>query len=205
MALLNNPVTIEILRESGALELIDVIPVYEETPRAFVATDILRIYEGFPKDDDEDPSSDIKRDRYLQYLEFYGADNPLFLGELHIRGNGLPDWQYHGSRLTENEIWQIVATLMPHTDGYINEEAAIDAILNEDEPIQEGLAFMYSYGLESVIVRIEEANGHFIILLNEEVAAQVEMPDETWEVTAGEIDDKDLLAEVIARISAATR
>jgi len=203
MALLNNPVSVEILRESGRLEVLDVFPVYEEMAHAFVATDVLSIYEGFPKDNDQDPASDIKRDPYLQYIELCGADNPLFLGELHIGGSGLPDWQYHGSKLSENEIWQIVAVLIQLTYDGSEEEAVIDAILNEADNTPEGLAFVYSNGLHTDTVRIEEAEGHFMVLINEELTTQIEMPDEVWEVTEGDIPDRTLLAEIISRIDAA--
>lgn len=205
MALLNNPISIEIFRESGCLEVLDIIPVYEETAHAFVATDVLRIYEGFPRDNDDDPASEIKRDRYFQYIELYGADNPLFLGALHIGGSGLPDWHYHGSKLTENEIWQIVTVLLQFTDDGSEEEALIDMILNEDDDTPEGLAFVYSKGLHTDTVRIEETEGHFMVFINEEPAAQIEMPDEIWEITEGEIADETLLAEIISRIDAAAR
>ena len=118
MALLNNPVRMDILRENGRRQLLDVIPIYEEHRPIFVATDALRIYKGLPLGDVNNAKGDIQRDRYLKYIEWYGADNPLFLGELHIIGSSLPDWRYHGDKLTENEIWQIVALLIELKDDF---------------------------------------------------------------------------------------
>ncbi|QEM12401.1 hypothetical protein [Mucilaginibacter rubeus] len=203
MAILNNPVSVAVVRENGGLEILDLIPVYEEEAHAFVATDVLRVYEGFPRAGDNGSAEQSNRDRYLQYIDSPEINNDFFLGELRLHGDRLPGWKYHGNKLTTNEIWQLVTALKVLTDEHIEEEAAIAAILHEEPNSAKAMAFIYGEDLQADTIRIQEMKGHFIIFINEQVVAKVERTDGHWKVTGGSIDDPFLLSEIMSHINAA--
>ncbi len=46
--------------------------------------------------------------------------------------------------------------------------------------------------------------GHFIVLINGEPTAQIELLEEDWEISGGDIYDRDLLEEIMRRIKANT-
>ncbi|UOE48720.1 hypothetical protein MTO98_30435 [Mucilaginibacter sp. SMC90] len=203
MAILNNPVSVAVVRENGSLEIFDLIPVYEEEAHAFVATDVLRIYEGFPRAGEDGSAEQSNRDRYLQYIDSPEIHHDFFLGELRLNRDRIPDWKYQGNKLTSNEIWQLVTALKVLTDEHIEEEAAIAAILNEEANSTKSMAFIYGEDFQADTVRIQEMKGHFIILINEQIVAKLEMTGGHWEVTGGSIDDPFLLSEIISHINAA--
>jgi len=71
---------------------------------------------------------------------------------------------------------------------------------------QQEISLTFKYGRDQVIshIRLQEMEGHFIVLINGEPAAQIELMEEGWEITGGDIYDRDLLDEILRRIKANT-
>lgn len=133
-----------------------------------------------------------------------GDANPGYLGELHFTGVAYFEWKYEGDRLTENEVWQIVDCIQDLAAG--KHRPTDNGIILAKEQIPQHVPLNFNYGKNSVIyqIRIEEMEGQFVVLINGEPTAQIELLEADWEITGGNIYDTDLKQEIIRRIKANT-
>lgn len=199
MPRLNNPIVIEITRDNGRKITIDVIPVYEEERHGFVATDELRLYEGYPADEWNTPADEAQRERYLDNLDMMGEANPCYFGLLQYAIGHDGRWGFCGDGLTAYELQQVIAVIESYLADMGSIESEIEEILNEP-PAGESQSFLYHNGFRSDMVRVDANGGSFLIMINEEVAAEIEFRDARWVITAGHMEDPDLLLEVISHI-----
>jgi hypothetical protein len=117
--MLHNPFFIEVSRPTGRYRTLELIPVYKETPKGYVATRNFRIYAGYKPDAGDDIAGDALREQYFDNLELMGDDNPCFLGELRFPGLAFFEWRYVGHQLNAAEVWQIVDLLQNCVRTYI--------------------------------------------------------------------------------------
>ncbi|GAA3990460.1 hypothetical protein [Mucilaginibacter dorajii] len=78
------PALIQITRDNGRMETADIFPVYRQESEVYVATQALRLYQGYLDNDSED--FEERLERYLEYVDLEGEANPGFWGELHFHG-----------------------------------------------------------------------------------------------------------------------
>lgn len=133
-----------------------------------------------------------------------GEDNPGYLGELHFTGIGMFEWKYEGSQLQEAEVWQIVDCIQDHAAGKVPVIAYGIIMPSPEQPEELPLAFKFGKNQVVSHIRLEEMEGHFIVLINGEHAAQIELMEDDWEITGGDIYDLDLLEGILRRIRANT-
>jgi hypothetical protein len=197
---MTSPINMQIKRTDGTWNIIEAAPLLIEEGHDLISTDTYQLYLGFPEIDGNIFEAQIMRERYMQNMELMGEDNPGFLGELHFSGIAYFEWKYEGHQLQENEVWQIVDCMQDYAAG-IEQEISNGVILPKELPHDRLLTF--NYGKNGVVshIRLEEMEGQFIVLSNGEPIAKIECMED-WEVTGGDIDDPDLLAEIMRRIKA---
>jgi hypothetical protein len=185
--MLNNPALIQITRDNGYEQPIDIFPVYRQEGNVYVATRAFRIYEGYPAEDGED--FEERLDKYLEYIELEGEANPGFLGELHFDGMTAFEWKYSGNRLSEAEVLQVVNVLQDTQPVF----------LSGNDP-ETALSFTFDRFHERKYIQLMADEGRFLVFINGGFAAEIELMEDDWEITGGEIDNPQLLAEVLRRI-----
>jgi hypothetical protein len=90
--MLNNPALLQITKDDGIEQTVDIFPIYRQEGELYVATQAYRIYEGYPAEEGEDFEERLVK--YLEYVELEGEANPGFLGELHFEGVTAFEWRY---------------------------------------------------------------------------------------------------------------
>lgn len=201
---MTSPINLQIKRIDGTWDIIEAAPLLIEEGHELIPTGTFQLYRGFPEFDSNLLDADELRERYMQNMELTGEDNPGYLGELHFSGIAYFEWKYKGHQLEEREVWQIVDCIQDYAAG--NVQPADNGIIlpGSEQPQDESLYF--KYGKDQVVsdVSLEKTEGHFIVLINGEPAAQIELIEEAWEITGGDIYDPDLKAEIFRRIRANT-
>jgi hypothetical protein len=185
--MLNNPALLQITKDDGSEQTIDIFPVYRQEGELYVATQAYRIYEGYPAEQGED--FEERLDKYLEYVELEGEANPGFLGELHFDGATAFEWKYTGNRLSETEVLQVVDILQDNQPAF----------LSGNDP-ETTLSFTYDRFHERKYIQLMADEGRFLVFINGGFAAEIELMETEWEITSGDIHDRDLLAEVIRRV-----
>lgn len=201
---MTDPINLQIKRADNTWDIIEAAPLLTEEGHELKPTGTYQLYRGYPEFDSNLFDADAMRERYVESLELTGEDNPGFLGELHFTGIGYFEWRYEGQQLQESEIWQIVDCLQDYAAG--KEQPMANGIIlpKPEAPVDESLYFKYGKNRTTYQIRLEEMEGKFIVLINGEPKAQVELMEEDWEITGGDIDDGDLLAEILRGIKANT-
>ncbi|QEC74705.1 hypothetical protein [Mucilaginibacter ginsenosidivorax] len=133
-----------------------------------------------------------------------GEANPGYLGELHFTGVAYFEWRYEGDRLTENEVWQIVDCIQDLAAGKHRPSDNGIILVKEESEQQQLPELTFKYGKNRIThqISIVKLEGRFVVMINRDPAAQLELLEEDWEVTGGDIYDTDLKAEIIRRIKA---
>lgn len=185
--MLNNPALIQITRDNGRMETVDIFPVYRQEGELYVATQAFRLYEGYPDEGGED--FEERLERYLEYVELEGEANPGFLGELHFPGTTVFEWKYMGQRLSEAEVLQVVDLLQDNQPGFLFGN-------DLDTP----LSFTYDRFHERKYIQLMADEGRFLVFINGGFSAEVEMMETEWEITGGDISDYTLEREIMRRI-----
>ena len=201
---MNTPINLQIKRADNTWDIIEAAPLLIEEGQELLPTGTFQLYRGFPEFESNLFDYQAMRERYVESLELTGADNPGYLGDLHFTGVGFFEWKYQGVQLQESEVWQIVDCIQDYAAGK-RQPMANGIILPEPEqPEDESLYF--KYGKDEVVsdIRLEEMEGHFIVLIDGAPTAQFELMEEDWEINGGDIYDNDLFAEIIRRIKANT-
>jgi hypothetical protein len=183
---MRNPVNFEIRRADYSWTIIEVVPVLIEEGKELIPTGMFKLYLGFPEHDSPLYDAQALRERYMESIDIEGNNHPDLLGELHFPGVGYFEWKYHGQQLVEEEVLQVIELIQDYSPA----QAAAAA----------PLAFLFGNGQEINAIRIVENEGGFGVFIDEVFIAQIEMPYEHWEITAGEISDRDLLMEIIRRL-----
>lgn len=202
---MTDPINLQVRRADNTWDIIEAAPLLIEEEKQVKATGTFQLYQGFPNLSASKINGEA-HERYLESLTLMGEANPGYLGELHFTGVAYFEWKYEGGRLTENEVWQIVDCIQdlaagkhrPTDNGIILAKAE-----SEQQQLPE-LTFKYGKNQVTYQIRIEEMEGQFVVLINGEPTAQIELLEEDWEITGGDIYDTDLKAEVIRRIKANT-
>lgn len=189
--MLNNPALIQITRDNGRLETIDIFPVYRQEGDLFVATQAFRLYQGYPNEDADDYEERL--DKYLESLELEGEAHPGFFGELPFQGMTVYEWKYSGSQLSETEVLQIVDLLQDDQPMFISGNDSDAA-----------MAFTWDRFHERKYIQLMADDDRFLVFINGGFAAEVEMMDSDWEITTGDLPDSQLQAEILRRIRAHT-
>ncbi|SDE35653.1 hypothetical protein SAMN05216464_105332 [Mucilaginibacter pineti] len=201
---MTDPINLQIKRTDGTWDIIEAAPLLIEEGHELTPTGTYQLYRGFPEFDSNLFDADALRERYMENIELMGEDNPGYLGELHFSGIGYFEWKYEGDRLQENEVWQIVDCIQDYAAGKMQPMANGIILPKPEQSEDESLYF--KYGKDQVVshIRLEEMEGHFIVLINGKPTAQIELMEEDWEITGGDIYDRDLLEEILRRIKANT-
>lgn len=201
---MTNPINLQIKRADNTWDIIEAAPLLIEVNHELVPTGTFQLYRGFPEFDSNLFDADALRERYVESLELIGEANPGYLGELHFKGIGLFEWKYEGNQLVEDEVWQIVDCIQDFAAG--KQQQIANGIIMPKPEHQQEISLTFKYGRDQVVshIRLEEMEGHFIVLINGEPAAQIELMEEDWEITGGDIYDRDLLEEIFRRIKANT-
>jgi len=199
-----NPINLQIKRADNTWDIIEAAPFVREEGQELVPTGTFQLYRGFPEFDSNLFDADELRERYMESITLIGEENPNYLGELHFAGISYYEWKYEGKQLEESEVWQIVDCIQDYAAGKVPLMANGIILPKEFQP--EKLPLTFKYGKNQIVshIRIEEMEGHFIVIVNGEPVAQIELLEEDWEVTGGDIYDRDLLDEVLRRIKANT-
>ncbi|SEN02846.1 hypothetical protein SAMN05192574_102228 [Mucilaginibacter gossypiicola] len=185
--MLNNPALLQIIRDDGQGQTIDIFPVYRQEGDLYVATHAYRIYKGYPAEEGED--FEERLEKYLEYVELEGEANPGFLGELHFNGLTAFEWKYIGNRLSEAEILQVVDVLQDNQPVFLSG--------NDSETV---LSFTFDRFHERKYIQLMADEGRFLVFINGGFSAEIELMEDDWEITGGGIDDQNLLAEILRRI-----
>lgn len=201
---MTDPINLQIKRADNSWDIIEAAPLLIEDGKELIPTGTFQLYRGFPEFGSNLFDAEALREKYMESITLMGEGNPGYLGELHFTGIGFFEWQYTGTQLLEAEVWQIVDCIqdvaagkkLPMEHGIILPKA----VQPENVPLN------FPCGKNQVVsqIRVEEMEGHFIVFINGEPAAQIELLEEDWEVTGGDIYDRDLLAEILRRIKANT-
>jgi hypothetical protein len=201
---MTSPINLQIKRADNTWDISEAAPFLIEQGQDLVPTGTFQLYRGFPEFDSNLFDADALRERYMESLELIGEDNPGYLGELHFTGIGFFEWTYKGEQLQEGEVWQIVDCIQDYAAG--KEQEVCNGIIMPKAACPEALSLTFKYGKNQVVsdVRLTEMEGHFIVLVNEEPIAQLELLEEDWALTGGAINDPDLLEECIRRIKSNT-
>ncbi|HEK22066.1 MAG: hypothetical protein C0191_04690 [Mucilaginibacter sp.] len=184
---MTTPVSVQIQRATGQWSLIEVVPVCSEQEKQLVSTGIYQLYEGFPDMDD---------------IEHFDDDSTYFLGELHFTGFEHFEWKYVGQQLNQTEVEHIVDLIQAYNSG--PESAYTDGAPSipinpqqkKDSSTVSSLTFLYVNESNTLAIRLEENEGHYVVYINGGFAALLELRD-SWEVTSGVIFDPILLGEII--------
>lgn len=201
---MTSPINLQIKRADNTWDIIEAAPLLIEEGQELVPTGTFQLYRGFPEFDSHLFDADALRELYMESLELIGEDNPGYLGELHFTGVGYFEWKYIGHQLQENEVWQIVDCIQDYAAGKKQQIANGIILPQPEQPQDESLYFKYGKNQVVSHIRIEEMEGHFVLLINGQPTAQIELLEEDWEITGGDIYDPDLKAEVLRRIRANT-
>jgi len=201
---MTSPINLQIKRADNTWDIIEAAPLLIEEGQNLVPTGTFQLYRGFPEFDSHLFDADALRERYMESLELIGEDNPGYLGELHFTGIGYFEWKYIGNQLQENEVWQIVDCIQDYAAGKKQQIANGIILPHPEQPQDESLYFKYGKNQVVSHIRIEEMEGHFVLLINGQPTAQIELLEEDWKITGGDIYDPDLKAEVLRRIRANT-
>lgn len=201
---MTDPINLQIKRTDNTWDIIEAAPLLIEVDHNLVPTGTFQLYRGFPEFDSNLFDAGTLRERYVESLELIGEANPGYLGELHFKGVGLFEWKYQGNQLDEDEVWQIVDCIQDYATGKL-QEVANGVILPKPE-IQQNISLTFKYGKNQIVshIRVEEMEGHFIVLINGAPAAQIKLVEGDWEITGGDIYDHDLFKEILRRIRANT-
>lgn len=199
---MTHPINLQIKRADNSWDIIEAAPLLIEEGHELIPTGTFQLYRGFPEFDSNLFDADALREQYMESISLMGEDNPGYLGELHFTGIGMFEWKYEGSQLQEMEVWQIVDCIQDHAAGKVPVIANGIIMPPPEEPEELPLAFKYGKNQVVSHVRLEEMEGHFIVLINGEPTAQIELMEDDWEVTGGDIYDSDLLEEILRRIRA---
>ena len=187
--MLNNPALIQITRDNGRTETVDIFPVYRQEGELYVATQAYRLYLGYPDEGDED--FEERLERYLEYVEVEGEANPGFLGELHFQGTTVYEWKYTGQRLSEAEVLQVVDLLQDNQPVFVSG--------NDPDTV---LSFTYDRFHERKYIQLIADEGRFLVFINGGFSAEIELMETEWEITGGDITDNQLEKEIMRRIKA---
>ena len=201
---MTSPINLQIKRLDGTWDIIEAAPLLIEEGHELVPTGSYQLYRGFPEFDSNLFDFQTMRERYVESLELTGEDNPGYLGELHFTGIGYFEWKYVGHQLQDGEVWQIVDCLQDYAAGKVHPMDNGIILPKPEQP--EDVSLYFKYGKDQIVrdIRLEEMEGHFVVLINSDPTAQFELLEQDWEITGGEIDDADLLAEILRRIKANT-
>lgn len=201
---MTHPINLQIKRADNTWDIIEAAPLLIEERQDLVSTGVFQSYRGFPEFDSNLFDADELRERYMESMELVGEANPGYFGELHFTCIGYYEWKYEGNRLKESEVWQIVDCIQDYAAGKIPVTA--NGIIMSPPENPEELPLTFKFGKNQVVsqIRLEEMEGHFIVLVNGEPTAQIELMGEDWEITGGDIYDRDLLDEILRRIRANT-
>lgn len=189
--MLNNPALIQITRDNGRTETVDIFPVYRQEGELYVATQAFRLYEGYPAEEEED--FEERSERYLEYVGLEGEANPGFLGELHFQGTTVYEWKYTGQCLSETEVLQVVDLLQDNQHIF----------LFGNDP-DTALSFTYDRFHERKYIQLMSDDGRFLVFINGGFSAEIAMMETEWEITGGDISDDRLEREIMRRIRAYT-
>ncbi|SDE63060.1 hypothetical protein SAMN05216464_10826 [Mucilaginibacter pineti] len=187
--MLNNPALLQIIRDGGLVQPLDIFPVYRQEGNVYVATSAYRLYEGYPAEEGDD--FEERLDKYLEYVELEGAEHPGFLGELHFQGSTAFEWKYSGTALSEAEVLQVVELLQDNQPTF----------LRGNDPDTE-LSLTYDRFNERKYIQLMPDEGRFLVFVNGGFAAEIEMMEEDWEITGGDLPDAALESEILKRIRA---
>ncbi|TSJ44419.1 hypothetical protein FO440_09640 [Mucilaginibacter corticis] len=185
--MLNNPALIQITRDDGSHQPIDIFPVYRQEGDLYVATQAFRIYEGYPAEEGED--FEQRLENYLEYVALEGIAHPGFLGELHFQGTTTFEWKYLGNRLSEAEVLQVVDILQDHQPVFLS---------GNDPDTQ--LSFTYDRFHERKYIQLMADEGRFLVFINGGFSAEIELMETEWEVTSGDLADLQLETEILRRV-----
>jgi len=200
---MTDPINLQVRRADHTFDIIEAAPLLFEDGHKLKPTRTFQLYRGFPNL--KGTALDSKaHERYLESLTLMGEDNPGYLGELHFTGIAYFEWKYEGDRLTEREIWQVVDCIQDLAVGKYRPRDNGIILAKEEQLLPPPLHFKYGKNRITYQIGIEEMEGHFIIIINGEPVAQIELLEEDWEIAGGDLYDPDLLAEVIHRIKANT-
>jgi hypothetical protein len=199
-----SPINLQIKRADNTWDIVEAAPLLIEEGQELVPTGTFQLYRGFPEFDSHLFDAEALRERYVESLELMGEANPGYLGELHFTGVGYFEWKYLGGQLQENEVWQIVDCIQDFSAGKKLPMANGIILPKPEQPEDESLYFKYGKNQVVSNIRIEEMEGHFAVHINGEPTAQIELLEEDWEITGGDIYDADLKEEVLRRIRANT-
>jgi len=198
------PINLQIKRLDNTWDIIEAAPLLIEDGHELIPTGTYQLYRGFPEFESDLFHYQAMRERYVESLELTGEDNPGYLGELHFTGMGFFEWKYEGKQLQESEVWQIVDCIQDYAAGKLQTMENGIILPNSEQREGQFLCFKYGYGQVVSDICIEEMEGHFIVLINGEPTARLELLEEDWEITGGDIGDADFLAEILRRIKANT-
>jgi hypothetical protein len=172
---MNNPVTIEIKRQDDSWDLVEVMPVWVEQGHEFVSTGSFRLYRGYPEFDSKLYDAEAMRKRYLENIELQAEAHPGYLGLLHFKGVRFFEWKYEGHQLVENEVWQLVDCIQDYTSGKGTMTEHGFPTQSDNAPKDIDLYFRYGKDQRTFHIRIEEMEGQFIVLINGEPAAKIDV------------------------------
>jgi hypothetical protein len=180
---MNTPINLQIKRTDDTWDNIEAAPLLTEKNHRLVPTGIFQLYLGFPELDADHFDIDALRERYVENLVLMGDANAGYLGELQFTGIGFFEWKYSGSQLTEAEVLQVV--------DCIQDYASVNSL-------------RFQFGRDQAVyqIRIEESEGHYAVFVDDVFTAVVELTEEEWEISSGDLYDPDLRKEVIRRINA---
>jgi hypothetical protein len=201
---MTNPINLQIKRADNTWDIIEAAPLLIEERHELIPTGTYQLYRGYPEFDSNLFDADEMRERYLENIQLMGEDNPHYLGELHFGGAGYFEWKYKGDQLKESEVWQIVDCIQDYAAGKKQPMENGIILPKPEQPEDESLYFKYRKNQIVTDIRIEEMEGHFVILIDGDPTAQFELLEEDWEITGGDIYDPDLKEEVLRRIRANT-
>jgi hypothetical protein len=201
---MTHPFNLQIRRADDTWDIIEAAPILIEEDKELVPTGVYQLYQGFPDFECNGHDVDALRERYMESIELTGEDNPGYLGELHFTGIAFFEWKYEGRQLNKSEVLQIVDCIQDQAAGNI--PIIVNGVMIPKSELPEEIPLTFKYGSKQVVshIRIEEMEGHFIIIIDGEPTAQIELLEDDWEVTGGDIYDRDLLDEIIRRIKANT-
>lgn len=200
---MTDPINLQVRRFDDTWVIIEAAPLLTEEGHELRPTGTFQLYRGFPNLANTTASSDA-HERYLESLSLMGEDDPGYLGELHFTGVAYFEWKYDGPYLTENEVWQIVDCIQDLAAGKYRPSDNGIFLARENADPKPPLHFKYGKNRITYQIRIEEMEGRFIVLIDGEPTAQLELLEADWEITGGDIYDRDLLQEIIHRIKANT-
>jgi len=201
---MTSPINLQIRRTDGTWDIIEAAPLLIEEGRDLVSTGVFQLYRGFPEFHSNLFDANALREQYMENIELMGEDNPGYLGQLHFTGIGYFEWKYEGHQLVESEVWQIVDCIQEYSAGKMQPMAKGIILPKPQQPEDESLYFKFGKNQIVSDINLEEREGHFVVLINGEPTAQIELLEEDWEITGGDIYDADLKDEIFRRIRANT-